>query len=152
MKKLFVFVPMKYKTAKEITNRINECKKEVEEILREEVEVIYHLTIDKAPDSANEGIWITAKYMDKMAFADIVYFDRNFEKDTVCSTAFVSAVKNKTPIIIRNDYDNIRTIFYKNKWRGHLYFRQLLDIEDKPKTLVMGAKTINMIVDESGLF
>ena len=152
MKKLFVFVSMKYKTAREITNRINECKEEVENIIKEDVEVIYHLITDKAPDSANVGVWITAKYMDKMAFADIVYFDRDFEKDTICSTAFIAAVKNRIPMVIRNDYDNIRTIFYKNKWRGNLCFRQLMDVEEKPKTLVMGAKTINMIVDESGLF
>ena len=87
--------------------------------------------------------------MDKMAFADIVYFDRDFEKDTICSTAFVAAVKNKIPIVIRNECGNLRTIFYKNKWRGFLYVKP---VEDKPKTLVMGAKTINMIVDESGLF
>ena len=149
MKKLFVFVPMKYKTAREIKNRINECKEEVENIIKEDVEVIYHLVIDKAPDSANEGVWITAKYMDKMAFADIVYFDRDFEKDTICSTAFVAAVKNKIPIVIRNECGNLRTIFYKNKWRGFLYVKPL---EEKTNTLVMGAKTVNMISDESDLF
>lgn len=152
MKKLFVFVSMKYKTAREITNRINECKEEVENIIKEDVEVIYSLITDKAPDSANEGVWITAKYMDKMAFADIVYFDRDFEKDTICSTAFIAAVKNRIPMVIRNECENLRTIFYKNKWRGFLYTKPLTDSEEKPNTLVMGAKTINMISDEFGLF
>ena len=152
MKKLFVFVSMKYKTAREITNRINECKKEVENIIKEDVEVTYGLITVKAPDSANEGVWITAKYMDKMAFADIVYFDRDFEKDTICSTAFIAAVKNRIPMVIRNEGDNLRTIFYKNKWRGFLYTKPLTDSEEKPNTLVMGAKTLNMISDEFGLF
>lgn len=152
MKKLFVFVSMKYKTAREITNRINECKEEVENIIKEDVEVIYSLITDKAPDSANEGVWITAKYMDKMAFADIVYFDRDFEKDTICSAAFIAAVKNRIPMVIRNECENLRTIFYKNKWRGFLYTKPLTDSEEKPNTLVMGAKTINMISDEFGLF
>ena len=152
MKKLMVFVPPTDKTEKEIIDRIIECKKEVEEIINEDTKVIYPFVCEETPEASNEGVWLTAKCMAKMAFADVVYFDRNFEKDSICSTAFNSAVKNKMEIIIRNDYDNIRTIYYKNKWRGNLYFRQLLDIEDKPKTLVMGAKTINMIVDESGLF
>ena len=152
MKKLFVFVPPKDKTEQELIDRIKECRKEVEEILKEDVKVIFPFIYEETPDSANENVWLTAKCIEKMAFADVVYFDRNFEKDSICSSAFNSAVKNKMPIIIRNDYDNIRTIFYKNKWRGNLYFRQLMDVEDKPKTLVMGAKTINMIVDESGLF
>ena len=152
MKKLFVSLPMKDKIPEEIINRINECKEEVEEIIKEDTKVIYPFVCEETPEASNEGVWLTAKCMAKMAFADVVYFDRNFEKDSICSTAFNSAVKNKMEIIIRNDYDNIRTIYYKNKWRGNLYFRQLLDVEDKPKTLVMGAKTINMIVDETSLF
>lgn len=40
MKKLFVSLPMKGKTQEEIINRINKCKEEVEEILKEE-DVVY---------------------------------------------------------------------------------------------------------------
>lgn len=149
MKKLFVFVPPKDKTEQELIDRIKECRKEVEEILKEDAKVICPFIYEETPESSNENVWLTAKCIEKMAFADVVYFDRDFEKDSICSSAYVAAVKNKIPMVIRNEHGNLRTIFYKNKWRGFLYVKPL---EEKTNTLVMGAKTVNMISDESDLF
>lgn len=153
MKKLFVSLPMKDKTADEIINRINECKKEVEEILKEEVELLDTFIKEDAPESANnKGLWYLSKSLEKMCDADVVYCDSGYGQYRGCIVEFSAAIKYNIPMIICNDYDNIRTIFYKNKWRGYLYVKPLMDREEKPNTLVMGAKTINMISDEFGLF
>lgn len=151
MKKLFVSLPSKDKTKEEILNRIIECKEEVEKILKEEVKII-NPYIGKIPDSANDGIWRISKYMEDMAFADVVYFDTDYDKDNICSVLFNAAVKNKTDIIICNVVDEIRAIYYKSKWRGYLYAFQSLNTDEKPNPLAFGAKTINMISDEFGLF
>lgn len=148
MKKLFVSLPAKDKTEEEILNRIIECKEEVEKIIKEEVKII-NPYIRKIPDSANDGFWRTAKYMEDMAFADVVYFDADYDKDNICSVLFNAAVKNKTDIIICNVVDEIRAIYYKSRWRGYLYAFQTLNTDEKPNPLAFGAKTINMITDES---
>ena len=148
MKKLFVSLPMKDKTEEEIINRIIECKEEAEKILKEETKIINPYITRKIPDSANDGIWCTSKYMEDMAFADVVYFDINFENDELCSVLFNAAVKNKIDIIICNDVDEIRAIYYKSKWIGYLYANPSPDINEKPKTLALSAKTINMIVKD----
>lgn len=153
MKKLFVSLPMKDKTEEKIRRRMNECKKEVEEILKEEVELLDTFIKEDAPEYIdNAGLWYLGKSLEKMGEADVVYCDEGYGRYRGCVVEFSAAIRYDIPMVICNDSEHIRTIFYKNKWRGFLYTKPLTDSEEKPKTLVMGAKTINMIVDESGLF
>ena len=121
MKKLFVSLPMKDKTAEEIINRINECKKEVEEILKEEVELLETFIKEDAPEYiSNDGLWYLGKSLEKMGEADVVYCDSGYGRYRGCVVEFSAAIRYDIPMIICNDSDyqgtNFRAIYQKGKW------------------------------------
>ena len=125
MKKLFVSLPMKDKIPEEIINRINECKEEVEEILKEEVELIDTFIKDDAPESVNnKGLWYLSKSLEKMCDADVVYCDSGYGQYRGCIVEFSAAIRYGIPIVICNDIDyqgtNFRAIYEKGKWTNFI--------------------------------
>lgn len=125
MKKLFVSLPMKDKTPDEIINRINECKKEVEEILKEEVELIDTFIKEDAPDYVNnKGLWYLGKSLEKMCDADVVYCDSGYGQYRGCIVEFTAAIRYGISIVICNDIDyqgtNFRAIYQKGKWTNFI--------------------------------
>lgn len=125
MKKLFISLPMKDKTVEEIINRINECKKEVEEILKEEVELLETFIKEDAPEYiSNDGLWYLGKSLEKMGEADVVYCDSGYGQYRGCIVEFSAAIRYGIPIVICNDIDyqgtNFRAIYQKGKWTNFI--------------------------------
>ena len=125
MKKLFVSLPMKDKTEEEIRRRINECKEEVEKILKEEVELIDSFIKEDAPETANDkGLWYLTKTLEKMCDADVVYCDSGYGLYRGCVVEFSAAIRYNIPIVICNDSDfrgtNFRAIYQKGKWTNFI--------------------------------
>lgn len=71
MKKLFVSVPMKGRTAEEIKVSIQKMKKIAEIYEGEELELIDSYVEDNPPKNNNQAIWYLGKSLEKLSEADI---------------------------------------------------------------------------------
>lgn len=71
MKKLFVSVPMKDRTEKEIKDSIAKMHKIAEAYEEEKLELIDTFIAEDAPEDCNQGIWYLYKSLEKLANADI---------------------------------------------------------------------------------
>lgn len=91
MKKLFVSVPMKGRTEKEIKESIQKMKKIAEIYEGEELELIDSYIEDNPPKSNNQAVWYLGESLKKLAQADVFIgireaYDWNgclIEKETV---------------------------------------------------------------------
>lgn len=71
MKKLFVSVPMKDRTAEDIKKSITKMHKVAEIFTGEELELIDSYIENRPPENSNEAIRYLAKSIEKLATADI---------------------------------------------------------------------------------
>ena len=71
MKKLFVSVPMKGRTGKEIKASIQKMKKIAEIYEGEELELIDSYIEGNPPKDNNQAIWFLGKSLEKLAEADV---------------------------------------------------------------------------------
>ena len=71
MKKLFVSVPMKGRTEKEIKASIQKMKKSAEIYEGEELELIDSYIEDNPPKDSKEAVWYLGESLKKLAQADI---------------------------------------------------------------------------------
>lgn len=71
MKKLFVSVPMKYRTEEEIRKSIKKMKAIAEAITGEELELIDSYVEDNPPQDSQQAIWYLSKSIEKLATADV---------------------------------------------------------------------------------
>lgn len=71
MKKLFVSVPMKGRTEKEIKASIQKMKKVAEIYEGEELELIDSYVEDNPPKGNNQAIWFLGESLKKLAQADV---------------------------------------------------------------------------------
>lgn len=71
MKKLFVSVPMKGRTAEEIKASIQKMKKIAEIYEGEELELIDSYVEDNPPKNNSQAIWYLGKSLEKLSEADI---------------------------------------------------------------------------------
>lgn len=71
MKKLFVSVPMKGRTEKEIKTTIQKMKKIAEIYEGEELELIDSYIEGNPPKDSKEAIWYLGKSLEKLAQADV---------------------------------------------------------------------------------
>lgn len=71
MKKLFVSVPMKGRTEKEIKASIQKMKKTAEIYEGEELELIDSYIDDNPPKDSKEAIWYLGESLKKLAQADV---------------------------------------------------------------------------------
>lgn len=71
MKKLFVSVPMKGRTEKEIKESIQKMKKIAEIYEGEELELIDSYIEDNPPKSNNQAVWYLGESLKKLAQADV---------------------------------------------------------------------------------
>lgn len=71
MKKLFVSVPTKGRTAEEIKASIQKMKKIAETYEGEELELIDSCVEDNPPKNNNQAIWYLGKSLEKLSEADI---------------------------------------------------------------------------------
>lgn len=71
MKKLFVSVPMKGRTEKEIKTSIQKMKKIAEIYKGEELELIDSYIEDNPPKDSKEAVWYLGESLKKLAQADV---------------------------------------------------------------------------------
>ncbi len=71
MKKLFVSVPMKYRTEEEIKASIQKMKKIAEIYEGEELELIDSYIEDNPPQNNNQAIWYLGESLKKLSEADV---------------------------------------------------------------------------------
>jgi hypothetical protein len=71
MKKLFVSVPMKGRTEKEIKESIQKMKKIAEIYEGEELELIDSYIEDNPPQNKNQAVWYLGESLKKLAQADV---------------------------------------------------------------------------------
>ena len=71
MKKLFVSVPMKGRTAEEITQSIAKMHRIAEAYEGEELELIDSYVAEVPPAGCNRSVWYLSKSIEKLAEADI---------------------------------------------------------------------------------
>lgn len=71
MKKLFVSVPMKGRTEKEIKDSIQKMKKIAEAYEGEELELIDSYVEDNPPKNNHQSVWYLGKSLEKLSEADI---------------------------------------------------------------------------------
>lgn len=71
MKKLFISVPMKGRTEKEIRASIEKMKKIAEVYEGEELELIDSYIEDNPPKDNNQAIWFLGEALKKLATADV---------------------------------------------------------------------------------
>lgn len=71
MKKLFVSVPMKGRTEKEIKASIQKMKRIAEAYEGEELELIDSYVEDNPPKNIHQSVWYLGKSLEKLSEADI---------------------------------------------------------------------------------
>lgn len=71
MKKLFVSIPMKGRTEKEIKVSIQKMKKIAEAYEGEELELIDSYIEDNPPKNGHQSVWYLGKSLEKLSEADI---------------------------------------------------------------------------------
>lgn len=80
MKKLFVSVPMKGRTEKEIKASIQKMKKIAEAYEGEELELIDSYVEDNPPKNICQPVWYLGKSLEKLSEADIfIGIDDNYD-------------------------------------------------------------------------
>ena len=101
MKKLFISLPMKDKTEKEIRKRMNYLKSLVELELGEEV-ILIDTFIKDEPDSEeinDIGLYFLGKSIEEMAYADIAIFANGWMKARGCKVEYKAAVEYGVKIL-----------------------------------------------------
>ena len=101
MKKLFISLPMKDKTEKEIRKRMNYLKSLVELELKEEV-ILIDTFIKDEPDSEEMndiGLYFLGKSIEEMAYADIAIFANGWMKARGCKVEYKAAVEYGVKIL-----------------------------------------------------
>ena len=102
-KSLFISMPMDGIDDAIIKNRMEEIVKTVEFLTKSEIMLLDSFVEEETPWwKKNPGIWYLSKSLDKMAEADIVYFDRNWQSSRGCNIEWTVANKYGMPIIIND--------------------------------------------------
>lgn len=102
-KSLFISMPMDRIDDAIIKNRMEEIVKTVEFLTKSEIMLLDSFVEEETPlRKQNPGIWYLSKSLDKMAEADIVYFDRNWQSSRGCNIEWTVANKYGMPIIIND--------------------------------------------------
>ena len=104
MKKLFVSLPMKGLSEREIRKRMNYLKSLVELELKEEV-ILIDTFIENEPDSKeinNIGLYFLGESIKEMAYADIVIFADDWKKARGCKVEYAAAVEYEVKILYEN--------------------------------------------------
>ena len=101
MKKLFVSLPMRGLSEREIRKRMNYLKSLVELELGEEV-ILIDTFIKDEPDSEeinDIGLYCLGKSIEEMAYADIVIFANGWMKARGCKVEYKAAVEYGVKIL-----------------------------------------------------
>ncbi len=101
MKKLFISLPMKDKTEKEIKETMKFCKALVENYLKEQV-ILIDTFINEEPESNeinNTGLYYLGKSIEMMAYADIAIFANGWMKARGCKVEYKAAVEYGVKIL-----------------------------------------------------
>lgn len=97
MKKLFISQPMNGKTDEEILKEREKAIKQVEELLKEPVEVIDSF-FQNAPAEARP-LWFLGKSLELLSTADVVYFAKGWQEARGCKIEHECAVQYNITII-----------------------------------------------------
>lgn len=101
MKKLFVSLPMRGLSEREIRKRMNYLKYLVELELKEEV-ILIDSFIENEPDSKeinNIGLYFLGESIKELAYADIVIFANGWMKARGCKVEYKAAVEYEVKIL-----------------------------------------------------
>ena len=101
MKKLFVSLPMRGLSEREIRKRMNYLKSLVELELKEEV-ILIDSFIENEPDSKeinNIGLYFLGESIKELAYADIVIFANGWMKARGCKVEYKAAVEYEVKIL-----------------------------------------------------
>ena len=101
MKKLFVSLPMRGLSEREIRKRMNYLKSLVELELKEEV-ILIDTFIENEPDSKeinNIGLYFLGESIKELAYADIVIFANGWMKARGCKVEYKAAVEYGVKIL-----------------------------------------------------
>ena len=101
MKKLFVSLPMRGLSEREIRKRMNYLKYLVELELGEEV-ILIDSFIENEPDSKeinNIGLYFLGESIEEMAYADIAIFANGWMKARGCKVEYKAAVEYEVKIL-----------------------------------------------------
>lgn len=104
MKKLFVSLPMRGLSEREIKKRMNYLKSLVELELEEEV-ILIDTFIKDEPDSEeinNVGLYFLGESIKELAYADIVIFANGWMKARGCKVEYKAAVEYGVKILYEN--------------------------------------------------
>jgi len=83
--KLFASVPMKDKTKEEIFQSFEDCKKNTELALGQEVELLDTWINEEPPEGLkNEEVWLLAKSLEILAQANVACFAKDWDKYRGC--------------------------------------------------------------------
>lgn len=97
MKKLFISQPMRGKTKEEILKERELAIRDVEELLKEPVEVLETVFDDFGPQA--KPLEYIARSIEYMAKADVVYFAKGWEEARGCKIEYQCAIKYGLTII-----------------------------------------------------
>ena len=117
MKKLFVSLPMRGLSEREIKKRMNYLKSLVEVELGEEV-ILIDTFIEDEPDSEeinDVGLYYLGKSIEEMAYADIVIFANGWMNARGCEVEYKAAVVYGVKIL----------------YEDSLFYRKLVELCDK---------------------
>ena len=101
MKKLFISLPMRGLSEREIRKRMNYLKSLVELELKEEV-ILIDTFIKDEPDSEeinDIGLYFLGKSIEEMAYADIAIFANGWMKARGCKVEYKAAVEYGVKIL-----------------------------------------------------
>lgn len=104
MKKLFVSLPMRGLSEREIKQRMKYLKALVENDLNEEV-ILIDTFIKDEPDSKeinNIGLYFLGKSIEEMAYADIVIFADGWKEARGCKVEYSAAIEYGLKILYEN--------------------------------------------------
>lgn len=104
MKKLFVSLPMRGLSEREIKKRMNYLKSLVEVELGEEV-ILIDTFIEDEPDSEeinDVGLYYLGKSIEEMAYADIIVFANGWMKARGCKVEYKAAIEYGVKILFEN--------------------------------------------------
>ena len=104
MKKLFVSLPMRGLSEREIRKRMNYLKSLVELELKEEV-ILIDTFIKDEPDSEeinDIGLYFLGKSIEEMAYADIAIFANGWMKARGCKVEYSAAIEYRLRILYEN--------------------------------------------------
>ena len=104
MKKLFVSLPMRGLSEREIKQRMKYLKALVENELKEEV-ILIDTFIKNEPDSKemnDVGLYFLGKSIEEMAYADIIIFADGWKEARGCKVEYAAAIEYRVKILYEN--------------------------------------------------